>query len=82
MAPECDYSYRDLYIAAFGDEPKPGDLTALKNMPHPTREKVIQNWIERAEWISREVRGDDGKRYKMFKPASDLSEDDEAEEVM
>ncbi|MEX0930276.1 MAG: hypothetical protein WDZ79_01215 [Candidatus Paceibacterota bacterium] len=84
MAPECDYSYHDLYAAAFGKDPEPGDLVALKNMPHPTRENVIRNWIERAGWISKEVRGEDGKVYTMFAPPGDTSSamDDEDEELL
>ncbi|MEX0672705.1 MAG: hypothetical protein WDZ82_01145 [Candidatus Paceibacterota bacterium] len=77
MALECNYSYKDLYKAAFGKEPTFADLKVLKNLPYPTRERVVQNWIERAGWISKTVHSDDGKSYRMFKPPSALDADDE-----
>lgn len=68
MNPECAYSFKDLYNAAFGKPPTEVELSALYALPQEERNHVVKDWARQAGWGTKERMGSDGVRYTAFCP--------------
>ena len=68
MGPECAYSFKDLYIAAFKKAPEAGELESLYALAQDQRNKQVKEWAILAGWGTKERIGSDGVQYTAFCP--------------
>lgn len=66
---ECAYSFRDLYRAAHGREPKDKELELLYSLPQDKKNGVVKGWAKLADWETKERKGSDGIMYLAFAPS-------------
>lgn len=64
----CDYSFADLFRAAFKREAEPAELEALFAKPRAEINATVAEWARIAGWQVREMRGLDGEVYLAFWP--------------
>lgn len=70
MGIECAYSFKDLYLAAFGHEPKVDELLNLYALPQAKKNAVVAKWTKKAGWATSVRLGTDGVEYLAFYPSS------------
>ena len=68
MSSHCDYSFADLYRAAYGREPDARELAELFGRSRAEINAVVKGWAEQAGWRTREVIGSDGATYVAYWP--------------
>ncbi|MCB9357579.1 MAG: hypothetical protein H6505_03310 [Calditrichaeota bacterium] len=68
MSSHCDYSFSDLYSAAFGTAPDRVVLEELYALSQDERNVVVRDWAARAGWETVSVVGTDGVTYASFGP--------------
>lgn len=68
MGPEKNYSFADLYEAAFGKKPAPERIVILLSLPQEEINEVVKEWAKQADWNALDVVGTDGKTYTAFYP--------------
>jgi hypothetical protein len=68
MSSNCNYSFADLYRAAFGRAAEPHELAALYALSRAEINATVREWAQRAGWRTRELRGTDGETYLAFWP--------------
>lgn len=68
MAIECAFSFRDLFIAAYGREPDGRELQLLYALSQEERNKTVKRWAKKADWEVTERTGSDGVTYLAFAP--------------
>ncbi len=71
MAIECTYSFRDLYLAAYGHEPKDKELKDLYSLPQEKINETVKDWAELAGWETKERKGTNRTNYLAFAPSFD-----------
>ncbi len=68
MSSHCQYSFADLFEAAFGQQPTRAALEELYALTQDERNIVVRDWVRRAEWESFDITGTDGIEYASFGP--------------
>jgi len=68
MSSHCQYSFADLYEAAFGAKPSKAALEELYALTQDERNIIVRDWVRRAEWESFDITGTDGVVYASFGP--------------
>lgn len=68
MSSHCQYSFADLYEAAFGAKPTRAALEDLYALTQTERNIVVREWAARAKWETTDVTGKDGVVYASFGP--------------
>ncbi|MBL0062714.1 MAG: hypothetical protein IPP40_14840 [bacterium] len=68
MSSHCQYSFADLFEAAFGEKPSKSALEELYSLTQDERNIVVRDWVRRAEWESFDITGTDGVVYASFGP--------------
>lgn len=64
----CNYSFDDLYKAAFGKSLNPKEKERLQKMPQDKINSCVLEWALKAEWKTKEKIGSDNKVYLVFYP--------------
>ncbi len=65
--PECDFSFQDLYAAAFGKDQK--EFTEdLSNLPQKKINVLVKTWAKKANWETEDRVGSDNMVYTAFYP--------------
>lgn len=65
---ECDYSFDDLYKAAFGLNLNKDQKHKLQSLSQEKINLLVKKWAKKAGWKIRTLKGSDGKSYSAFKP--------------
>lgn len=68
MESECQFSFSDLYEAAFGRKPTLEEIAYLKNFSQEELNKRVKEWAKKADWNALDIVGTDGKIYTAFYP--------------
>jgi len=68
MSSHCQYSFADLYQAAFGAKPSKAALEELYALTEDERNIIVRDWVRREEWESFDITGTDGVVYASFGP--------------
>ena len=68
MHSHCEYSFADLYEAAFGAAPEQRVLDELYGLTQNERNIVVRDWVTRAGWETVDIVGTDGVTYASFGP--------------
>lgn len=68
MDASCNFSFWDLYTAAFGKPPTTAFKTNFLSQPQTVINKNVQEWAEKAQWKTEERIGTDKKLYLAFFP--------------
>lgn len=68
MGPECNFSFRDLYLAAHNRPALESEMQALFALPQSERNAVVKKWSELSGWGTKERVGTDGALYIAFCP--------------
>lgn len=68
MGPECKYSFKDLYAAAYNKQPTADELQGLYALPQEIRNGIVKQWAEKAGWGVEDRLGTDGVNYTAFCP--------------
>ena len=68
MGPECQYSFKDLYIAAFGRTPEDSEMTELFALSQKERNQQVKRWAESAGWGTEDRAGTGGQFYTAYCP--------------
>ncbi|MBI4054472.1 MAG: hypothetical protein HY397_04040 [Candidatus Doudnabacteria bacterium] len=63
-----NYSFADLYRAAFDKEPSKKELLDLFSSPREQINATVKTWAGRAGWQTEERVGVDGQNYLAFFP--------------
>ncbi len=71
MSIECQYSFDDLYLAAFQSELSDAERAGFKTLLQSELNRLVADWAAKAGWHTAERVGSDGKIYLAFWP--DLS---------
>lgn len=66
--PECDFSFQDLYKAAFKKEATKTFQTKFAKLPQEKRNELVKLWAEKAGWGTKEKMGNDNLVYTAFCP--------------
>lgn len=64
----CNYSFEDLYKAAFGKEITLQEKKELKKLPQEKINITVKEWAKKANWKTSEIKGSDGNIYLSFHP--------------
>ena len=65
---ECNYSFQDLYKAAFKRAPNKAELIKFSKLSLPKRNKILKEWVNLVGWETQEKLGTDGEIYIAFAP--------------
>lgn len=68
MGIECDYSFKDLYFAAFGEAPTQDEMVEFLRLDQDVRNERVKLWAEKAGWGTDDRVGTDGPVYTAFCP--------------
>lgn len=68
ISEECGYSFKDLYVAAFGHEPSGAELAGLYALSQEERNRTVARWAAKAGWGTKNRLGTDGVHYTAFCP--------------
>lgn len=68
MNPECNYSFKDLYTAAFKRAPKQTEMLELFAMSRDEINRTVKAWAKIAGWQTGKRQGADGNEYLAFWP--------------
>jgi hypothetical protein len=69
MAPECAYSFRDLFFAAHQREMTTAEKHTFMSLPQTSINKFVKELAALAGWKTQDRKGTDGKTYTAFCPA-------------
>lgn len=75
MGIECNYSFFDLFRAAFKREPTIEEIAQFENLDQESKNKQVKGWAEKAVWQTKDKIGSDGKTYTAFAPTFNEEED-------
>ncbi len=64
----CNYSFDDLYKAAFGKKLKPTEKRNLQNLPQEEINRLVQQWADKSGWKTNLKKGTDNQLYLSFQP--------------
>lgn len=65
---ECNFSFEDLYKAAFGKVLSQEEKEKLQKLPQQKINSLILEWANKANWNIYPKLGTDGKKYLAFYP--------------
>lgn len=65
---ECNYSFYDLYKAAFGHKVPLKEKIAFQKLEQSEINLLVLEWAKEAGWATRKKKGMDGKIYISFHP--------------
>lgn len=65
---ECDFSFSDLYKAAFGKNLSKKEKESFANLTQIEINRLVSKWAKKASWKTQDKKGDDGKIYLAFYP--------------
>lgn len=68
MGSECNYSFFDLYEAAFGRKISLKEKMAFQQLSQEEINDLVLVWAEEAGWKTTKKRGSDNKIYRSFHP--------------
>jgi hypothetical protein len=68
MAIECNYSFQDLYFAAFGHKPPLKEKIKLQKLSQEEINVLVRTWAEKAGWKTQKKKGTDKNVYLSFHP--------------
>ena len=68
MSNECDYSFWDLYTAAYQKVPTESEKKEFFALPQFRRNMKVKEWAKRAGWKTKRKIGSDFKIYVAFYP--------------
>lgn len=68
MGIECDYSYNDLFKAAYNRLPTSKESKLLSQMTQTDRNEYVRKLAQLAEWEIEEKLGSDNQIYTAFAP--------------
>ncbi len=66
--PECAYSFKDLYIAAFGKAPDRHVFSKFELASQSQKNEIVKQWAQKAGWQTVSRFGSDGAVYTAFAP--------------
>jgi hypothetical protein len=66
METSCNYSFWDLYIAAFGHRPPLKEKIKLQKLSQEEINVLVLDWAKKAGWKTKKKKGVDGKVYISF----------------
>lgn len=64
----CNYSFDDLYSAAYGKKITLQEKKELQKLPQEKINSCVVEWAQKAGWKTKEKRGTDGNIYLSFHP--------------
>jgi len=64
----CNYSFDDLYEAAYGKRLERYKKEKLQQLPQEKINSIVKDWSQKAHWKTEEKRGTDKKIYISFYP--------------
>lgn len=64
----CNYSFEDLYFAAFGKKLNKKLKEKFKEMSQDKINLLVLNWAKKANWTTNKKIGDDNIVYISFQP--------------
>lgn len=64
----CNYSFDDLYFAAYKKSLSASEKERLKKLPQKNINSLVKEWAQKAGWSTKEKRGVDNKIYTSFYP--------------
>ena len=68
MGEECNYSFFDLYKAAYGHRIALKEKRALQKLSQEEINKLVLVWAKEAGWKTKKKKGTDKKVYLSFHP--------------
>lgn len=68
MDKSCQYSFSDLYRAAFGKIPEPKKMLELFSKPREEINQTVAEWAKIAGWKTKNRKAADGSEYLAFCP--------------
>lgn len=68
MGPECNYSFKDLYMAAYGANMSSEDIKQFSFLSQAERNVKVLEWARLAGWGTDDRLGSDGQLYTAFCP--------------
>lgn len=68
MGIECNFSFDDLYKAAFGKDISKKAKQEFANLSQDKINNLVLKWSKKANWKTEEKKGIDGKIYLAFFP--------------
>lgn len=68
---ECDYSFWELYVAAFNKNPSDEEKEEFHQLPQFRRNMKVKEWAKLAGWKTIRRIGSDFKIYIAFYPDKD-----------
>ena len=75
MGIECDYSFYDLYRAAFKRQPTLEQIAHFESLPQSGKNELVKQWAAAAAWETQDKVGSDGVTYTAFAPTFNPEED-------
>ncbi len=64
----CDYSFEDLYKAAYNKSLSNKEKQELQKLPQSKINLLVKKWATKAGWKTVEKKGNDNKIYVSFTP--------------
>lgn len=64
----CNYSFDDLYFAAYKKSLSVYEKEKLQKLPQEKINSLVKEWAQKAGWNTKERRGADNKTYTSFYP--------------
>ena len=71
----CNYSFDDLYKAAFGKKLSTNQKKKLQKLPQEKINQLVEEWTQKAQWLSQEKILPQGTRFLAFSPPGVVQED-------
>jgi hypothetical protein len=68
MTDYCDYSFNDLYKAAYKKNLSKKEKTEFEKLSQEKINSLVLEWAKRAGWKTKNKTGYDGKNYLAFHP--------------
>ncbi len=75
MGIECNFSFFDLFRAAFKREPTVEEIAHFENLPQSGKNELVKEWAQEAAWETQDKMGSDGQLYTAFAPTFNPGED-------
>lgn len=68
MSIECNFSFDDLYNAAYGKNLSKKEKEKFTVLSQDTINELVLKWTKKANWKTKIKKGIDGKNYLSFHP--------------
>lgn len=75
MGTECDYSFYDLFAAAYRRQPTIEEIAHFTNLSQEKKNILIKTWAQEAAWETDDRLAADGQIYTAFAPTFNPDED-------